>query len=52
MTRERGGTYRATAWYAPELGRVVRFEVRTRGGLGGGSFIIDEVLELVDIRGD
>lgn len=48
----REGPYRATAWYAPELGRVVRFEVRTRGGLGGGLYIIDEMLELVDMRAE
>jgi hypothetical protein len=44
--------YKATAWYAPELGRVVRFEARSRGGSGGAAFIIDEVLELVDIRSE
>lgn len=44
------GRYKASAWYAPELGRVVRFEVVTRGGLGGPSFFIDEELRLVDIR--
>lgn len=46
------GHYKATAWYSPELGRVVRFEAATRGGLGGGAFYIDEELELVDIRDD
>lgn len=44
------GRYKAMLWYAPELGRVVRFEARGRGGVGGGAFVIDEVLELVDIR--
>lgn len=46
------GTYKATAWYAPELGRVVRFEARSRGGVGSGVFLIDEALELVDIRSE
>lgn len=45
-----GGRYAATAWFAPDLGRIVRFDVRTRGGLGGGSFFIDEQLTLVDVR--
>ena len=44
------GRYTATAWYAPELGRIVRFEARTRGGLGATSFFIDEQLQLVDVR--
>ena len=44
------GHYKATAWYSPELGRVVRFEAATRGGLGGGAFFVDEELELVEIR--
>ncbi len=44
------GVYSANAWYAPELGRVVRFDARTRGGHGGALFNVDEVLELVDIR--
>lgn len=47
-----GGHYAATAWYAPELGRIVRFEARTRGGTGGGAFYIDEQLQLVDIRSE
>jgi hypothetical protein len=45
-----GGRYTATAWYAPELGRIVRFEATTRGGLAGAAFYIDEQLQLVDIR--
>jgi len=49
-TNNSPGRYKATAWFAPELGRVVRFEVKTRGGLGLTSFIIDESLELVDMR--
>lgn len=44
------GHYRADAWFSPELGRVVRFEVQTRGGSLTGVFHINEVLELVDIR--
>lgn|GEM_PF-579375 len=44
------GKYEATAWYAPELRRVVRFAAKTRGGLGGGSFVVDEELNLVAIR--
>ena len=47
-----GGRYTATAWYAPELGRIVHFEARTRGGIGGAAFYIDEQLQLVDIRTD
>lgn len=46
------GSYRASAWYAPELGRIVRFEVQTRGGGGGTAFYIDEQLQLVDIRSE
>jgi len=46
------GTYTATAWYAPQLGRVVRFEARSRGGLGHAAFMVDEVLELVDLRAE
>jgi serine protease Do len=40
------GRYKATAWYAPELGRIVRFEVYARGAY----FLVDEQLELVAIR--
>lgn len=43
-------SYAATAWYAPALGRVVRFEARTRGGSGGAAFLVDESLELEDVR--
>ncbi|HVE54694.1 MAG TPA: hypothetical protein VNB23_15035, partial [Ramlibacter sp.] len=46
------GVYRAVAWYAPELGRVVRFEVRTRGGIGASTFFLDEQLVLVAIRAE
>jgi S1-C subfamily serine protease len=45
------GRYVAQAWFAPDLGRIVQFDVRTRGGIvGGASFLIDEQLKLVDIR--
>jgi len=44
------GKYEATAWYSPELRRVVRFVAKTRGGMGGGIFVVDEELELADIR--
>lgn len=44
------GPYQAEAWFSPDLGRVVRFEVKTRGGASGGAFQVSEVLELVDIR--
>ncbi|MBL0919214.1 MAG: serine protease [Hydrogenophaga sp.] len=43
-------SYLAHAWYAPELGRVVRFEVTMRST--GNSLGIDESLELVDIRSE
>ena len=46
------GSYAASVWYSPELGRVVRFEARSRGGSGGAAFLLDEVLELVDIRSE
>ncbi len=42
--------YLANAWYAPELGRIVRFEARIRGA--GSGLGIDETLELVDIRSE
>jgi hypothetical protein len=42
--------YIANAWYAPELGRIVRFDAKTRGGIGIHSFLVDEALELFDIR--
>ena len=44
--------YKATAWYAPEMGRVVRFEARSRGGSGGNAVVIDEAIELTQIRQD
>ena len=46
------GAYTATVWYAPELGRVVRFEARSRGGLGHSAFVVDELLELIDLRSE
>lgn len=46
------GRYRAVAWYAPELNRIVRFEVKTRGGQGSAAFMLDEQLELVEIRSE
>jgi len=44
-----GGPYRAVAWYAPELRRLVRFEARTQGCSMASRFVIDERLELVSI---
>jgi hypothetical protein len=46
--------YEATAWLAPELRRVVRYEAKARaaGNAGGGFFEIDEVAELVRIGAD
>ena len=44
------GPYRAEVWFSPELGRVIRFEVKTRGGGGSGAFQVSEVLELVSLR--
>jgi hypothetical protein len=46
------GTFKANAWYAPQMGRVVRFDVRSRGGNGLAQFDIDEVVELIDIRSE
>ncbi|MGR4870651.1 DUF2846 domain-containing protein [Variovorax sp. LARHSF232] len=42
--------YRASAWYSPELRRVVRFNANSRGGASGGAFVVDEELNLVSIR--
>lgn len=50
MVGAASGSWRATAWYSPELQRVVRFQVFTRGGSMGSSFVIDEVLELAAVR--
>jgi len=44
------GRYRATAWFAPELGRLVRFEVKSRGGTSTGQYVLEETLELTAIR--
>lgn len=44
------GPYEAEVWFSPELARVVRFEVKTRGGASGGVFQVSETLELVSIR--
>lgn len=45
--------YTATAWVAPELGRVVRYEAKARSvGNGGIHITIDEVAELVRIGRD
>jgi serine protease Do len=38
--------YKANAWFAPELGRIVRFDVYARDRY----MFVDEILELVDIR--
>lgn len=43
--------YEANAWYAPELGRVVRFDAKSRGQ-GGGAIMVDESLELISIRAE
>lgn len=48
LARPPTGRYEATGWYVD--GRPVRFEVRTRGGVGGDAFFVDELLELVAIR--
>jgi serine protease Do len=46
-------TYLANAWYAPSLGRIVRFEAAARTShMGASGFHIDEQLELVDIRSE
>jgi len=42
--------YQASAWYSPDLRRVVRFSAKTRGGTSGGAFVVDEELNLVSIR--
>lgn len=46
--------YEGVAWISPELGRVVRFEVRSRsaGNTGSAAFSIDEVAELVQVGRD
>jgi len=49
-SNNQSGPYKAVAWYAPALRRVLRFEAQTRGGASGSAFHVDEVLELVDLR--
>lgn len=50
---EAAGTYTAVAWYAPELERVVRFQVDTPLRQGSSSYArINEPLELVEIRAE
>jgi hypothetical protein len=44
------GRYQAEVWFSRELGRVIRFEAKTRGGAGGGAFQVNEALELVSLR--
>ncbi|MFM9927009.1 serine protease [Variovorax sp. H27-G14] len=44
------GPYEATVWFSPALGRVVRFEVETRGGVLASGFHVRETLELVSVR--
>ncbi len=44
--------YEANAWYAPELGRVVRFDAKSRASQPGVSFMVDELLELIAIRAE
>lgn len=44
--------YQGTAWLSPELGRVVRFEARSRSFNSSANFNIDETIELVRIGRD
>lgn len=44
--------YNVRAWYAPELGRIVRFEARSRSPTNISMFAVDEVLELIDVRSE
>ncbi|MDR6886495.1 MULTISPECIES: S1 family peptidase [Variovorax] len=44
------GRYQADVWFSRELGRVIRFEAKTRGGTSGGAFQVNEALELVSLR--
>ena len=44
------GRYHATVWYAPELGRLVRFAVKSHGGTSTGQYVLEESLELSAIR--
>ncbi len=45
--------YLANAWYAPDLGRVIRFEASARGNAPNAAHqAVDERLELIDIRSE
>lgn len=46
--------YQASAWFSPELRRVIRFEAQARasGNSGSSYFQIDEVAELTRVGGD
>jgi len=46
--------YEGAVWVSPKLGRVVRFEAKSRasGGTGSSFFLIDESAELVRIGAD
>jgi serine protease Do len=44
--------YTANAWYAPEIGRIVRFDAESKGGTGAARIYVDEVLELVNMRSE
>lgn len=46
--------YEASAWFAPELRRVIRFEAQARsaGNSGAGFFQVDEIAELIRIDRD
>lgn len=45
------GSYRASAWFSPELRRVVRFEAKTQS-VGPGVLLIDETVELARVGRD
>ena len=45
-----GGPYKATAWYATDLGRLVRFDVRSTGCSIATKFVVDELIELTAIH--
>ena len=53
MTNARG-SYEGTAWLAPDLHRLVRFEATAKSGgnYGGAAFTIDESAELVAFHHD
>ncbi|WP_431274303.1 hypothetical protein ACQ858_20015 [Variovorax ureilyticus] len=50
LTQNQNGSYRAMLVFAPDIGRTLHFEARTRGGLGGGAYVIDEQFDLVGLR--